>query len=71
MEIIVSNQMYTQWYDMKADFAGNQLRGNIFITLQKEFVQFLVKDNPSYNYSAIDAFTLTLEYTKKSDAPVV
>lgn len=71
MEIIVSNQMYTQWYDMKADFAGNQLRGNIFITLQKEFVQFLVKDNPSYNYSAIDAFTLTLEYTKKNDLPVV
>ncbi|WP_347220172.1 hypothetical protein [Chryseobacterium sp.] len=71
MEIIVSNQMFTEWYDMKADFAGNQLRGEIFITLQKEFVQFLFKANPNYNYSKIDSYTLTLEYTKKNDLPVV
>lgn len=71
MEMIVSNQMFTEWYDMKADFAGNQLRGEIFITLQKEFVQFLFKPNPNYNYSTINSYTLTLEYTKKNDLPVV
>ncbi|MGU3374351.1 hypothetical protein [Chryseobacterium sp. M5A1_1a] len=70
MEVIVSNQMFTEWYDMKADFAGNQLRGEVFISLQKEFVQFLLKNNPNYNYSVIDTFTLTLEYTKKTDSPV-
>jgi len=70
MEMIVSNQMFTEWYDMKADFAGNQLRGEIFITLQKEFIQFLFKANPNYNYSSINSFTLTLEYTKKGDQPV-
>ncbi|BAP29373.1 uncharacterized protein CHSO_0336 [Chryseobacterium sp. StRB126] len=71
MEMIVSNQMFTEWYDMKADFSGNQLRGEAFISLQKEYVQFLLKSNPNYNYSAINSFTLTLEYTKKSDLPVV
>lgn len=70
MEVIVSNQMFTEWYDMKAGFAGNQLRGKAFISLQKEFVQFQLTDNPNYDYSAIDNFTLTLEYTKKGDLPV-
>ncbi|WP_160137172.1 hypothetical protein [Chryseobacterium sp. c4a] len=71
MEMIVSNQMFTEWYDMKADFAGNQLRNEAFISLQKEFVQFQLKSYPNYNYSAINSFTLTLEYTKKNDLPVV
>lgn len=71
MEMIVSNQMFTEWYDIKADFAGNQLRGDAFISLQKEYVQFQLKSNPNYNYSAINSFTLTLEYTKKDDLPVV
>ena len=70
MEVIVSNHMFTEWYDMKAGFAGNQLRGKAFISLQKEFVQFQLTDNPNYDYSAIDNFTLTLEYTKKGDLPV-
>ncbi|REC48843.1 hypothetical protein [Chryseobacterium pennipullorum] len=70
MEMIVSNQMFTEWYDMKADFAGNQIRGEAFISLQKEFVQFQLKNNSNYNYSAIDSFTLTLEYTKKGDQPL-
>ncbi|RXM52153.1 MULTISPECIES: hypothetical protein [unclassified Chryseobacterium] len=71
MEMIVSNLMFTEWYDMKADFSGNQLRGEAFISLQKEYVQFQLKNNPNYNYSAINSFTLTLEYTKKNDLPVV
>ncbi|WP_284462829.1 hypothetical protein [Chryseobacterium sp.] len=70
MEVIVSNQMFTEWYDMKADFSGNQIRGEAFISLQKEFVQFQLKGNPNYNYSAINSFTLTLEYTKKGDQPI-
>lgn len=70
MEMIVSNQMFTEWYDMKADFAGNQLRNEAFISLQKEFVQFQLKSYPNYNYSAINSFTLTLEYTKKGDQPI-
>lgn len=70
IEIIVSNQMFTEWHDLKAVFSGNQWLSKAFITLQKEFIKFEFTDNPDYDYSAIDSFTLTLEFTKNSDLPV-
>ncbi|MCT2408494.1 hypothetical protein NZD88_13165 [Chryseobacterium antibioticum] len=70
MEVIVSNQMFTEWYALDAAFAGNQWRSKAFITLEKTHVQFEIIGAPDNDYSAIDSFTLTLEYTKKGDNPV-
>ncbi|KPH11591.1 hypothetical protein [Chryseobacterium sp. ERMR1:04] len=65
MEVIVSNQMFTEWYAIDAAFAGNQWRSKAFITLEKTHVQFEIIGAPDNDYSTIDSFTLTLEYTKK------
>jgi len=67
MEMIVSNQMFTEWYAMDVAFAGNQWRGQAFITLQPNMVKIEDIKNLGYNYSLIDSFTLTLEYTKTTD----
>lgn len=67
MEIIVSNQMFTEWYAMDIAFAGNQWREQAFITLQPDTVTIVDIKNPGYNFSLIDSFTLTLEYTKTTD----
>ena len=67
VEMIVSNQMFTEWYAMDVAFAGNQWRGQAFITLQPDMVKIEDIKNLGYNYSLIDSFTLTLEYTKTTD----
>ncbi len=70
MEMIVSHQMFTEWYALDAAFAGNQWKSSAFITLQKDLIKFELANAPDNDYSAIDSFTLTLEYTKKGDQPV-
>jgi len=65
MEMIVSNQMFTEWYARDVAFAGNQWRGQTFFTLQLDMIK--IEDVNSINYSQIDSFTLTLEYTKTTD----
>ncbi|MNU12445.1 hypothetical protein D3C71_04690 [compost metagenome] len=67
IENIVSNQMFTEWYAMDVAFAGNQYRGKAFITLLPEMVQIEYISGSDYDYSLINSFTLTLEYTKKTD----
>lgn len=67
MKTIVSNQMFTEWYAMDIAFAGNQWRGQAFITLQPDMVKIEDVKNPGYDYSLINSFTLTLEYTKTTD----
>lgn len=64
---IVSNQMFTEWYAMDVAFAGNQYRGKAFITLLPEMVKIEYISGNDYDYSLINSFTLTLEYTKKTD----
>jgi hypothetical protein len=71
MEIIVSQQMFTQSSVLNAAFAGNQWRSKIAITLEKNLVKFEMLNTPDYDYSQIDSFMLTLEYTKKNDSPVL
>ncbi|NIF05622.1 hypothetical protein F3J23_09215 [Chryseobacterium sp. Tr-659] len=70
VEVIVSNQMFTEWYAMDVAFAGNQWMTKAFITLENRKVRFELKGVTDYDYSLINSFTLTLEYTKKSDGPV-
>lgn len=70
MEVIVSNQMFTEWYNLDAAFSGNQFKGIAFISLDTILATIEIKDSPDYNYSNIESFTLTIEYTKKSDVPV-
>jgi hypothetical protein len=70
LEMITSNQMFTQWDALDAAFSGNQWNTKAFITLENKAVRFHVIDENRYDYSQIDSFTLTLEYTKKSDNPV-
>jgi hypothetical protein len=67
VEMIVSNQMFTEWYAIDVAFAGNQWRGQAFITLQPKMAKIEDIKNLGYNYSLIDSFTLTLEYTKTTD----
>jgi len=62
---IVSNQMFTEWYSMDVAFAGNQYRDKAFITLLPKMVQIEYMSGSDYDYSLINSFTLTLEYTKK------
>lgn len=70
MEVIVSNQTFTEWYNLDAAFSGNQFRGIAFISVDTILATLEIKDNPDYNHSNIESFTLTIEYTKKSDKPV-
>lgn len=71
LEMIVSNQMFTESSSLSASFAGNQWRSKIFITLEKSLVKFEMADASDYDFSQIDSFMLTIEYTKKNDSPVV
>jgi hypothetical protein len=66
VETIVSNQMFTEWYHMDVAFAGNQYRSKAFITLQPEMAKIEYVPNIDYDYSMINSFTLTLEYTKRT-----
>lgn len=65
IESIVSNQMFTEWSDLGVAFAGNQWRTKAFITVEREMVRIEFPGNSDYDYSVINSFTLTLEYTKK------
>ncbi|MFP3591825.1 hypothetical protein [Chryseobacterium sp. SIMBA_038] len=65
IEVIVSNQMFTEWWARDFAFAGNHWRGVTFITLKSNMVAF--EDVNAIDYSQIDSFTLTLEYTKTTD----
>lgn len=66
IETIISNQMFTEWYAMDVAFAGNQYRGKAFITVQPEMAKIEYVPNIDYDYSMINSFTLTLEYTKRT-----
>lgn len=65
LETIISNEMFTEWDDLKAAFAGNQWRTKAYITIERERAIIELLNVPDYNYSLINSFTLTLEYTKK------
>lgn len=67
IEMIVSNQMFTEWSAMDIAFAGNQWNAETFITIQPKVVKIQSIKIPNYDYSLIDTFTLTLEYTKTID----
>ncbi|WP_027380502.1 hypothetical protein [Chryseobacterium daeguense] len=67
VEMIVSNQMFTEWYAMDIAFAGNQWNAEAFITIQPKSVKIQSIKMPDYDYSLIDSFTLTLEYTKTTN----
>lgn len=67
LDIIVSNKMFTEWDSMGTAFAGNQWEGQFFITIQPHKVKMTNIKNQDYNYSDITSFTLTLDYTKKTD----
>ncbi len=70
LEVIVSNQMFTESSSLNASFAGNQWRSKVFITLEKGLAKFEMADASDYDFSQIDSFVLTLEYTKKNDRPL-
>lgn len=65
IEVITSNQMFTEWKAMDASFAGNQWKAETFITLQPNMVKIQSIKMSNYDYSLINSFALTLEYTKK------
>lgn len=65
METIISNEMFTEWQAIDAAFAGNQWRTKAYITIERRMAKIELVDDPNYDYSAINSFTLTLEYTKK------
>lgn len=65
LETIISNEMFTEWDDLKAAFAGNQWRTKAYITIERERAIIELLNVTDYNYSLINSFTLTLEYTKK------
>ncbi|WP_449399876.1 hypothetical protein [Chryseobacterium wanjuense] len=68
MEVIVSNQMFTDWQEaMGTAFAGNQWKAETFITLALNSVKIHSIKFPDYDFSLLDSFTLTLEYTKTTD----
>ncbi|MEI7488645.1 MAG: hypothetical protein WCJ72_14795 [Chryseobacterium sp.] len=67
IEVIVANQMFTEWWAMDIAFAGNQWKTEAFISLQTDMVKIQLIKSPDYNYSLVNSFTLTLEYTKKLD----
>ncbi|MDR6463946.1 hypothetical protein [Chryseobacterium sediminis] len=65
LETIISNEMFTEWYDLKTAFAGNRWRTKAYITIEREMAIIELLNVPDYDYSRINSFTLTLEYTKK------
>ncbi|MCW3160522.1 hypothetical protein [Chryseobacterium oryctis] len=65
LETIISNEMFTEWYALDTAFAGNQWRTKIYITVEREKATIELLGEPDYDYSIINSFTLTLEYTKK------
>lgn len=65
LETIISNEMFTEWYALDTAFAGNQWRSKIYITVERDKATIEFLDQPDYDYSVINSFTLTLEYTKK------
>lgn len=65
IETIISNEMFTEWYAIDAAFAGNQWRTKAYITIERKVAIIELMGVPDYDYSVIDSFTLTLEYTKK------
>lgn len=67
IEVITSNQMFTEWKAMDASFAGNQWKAETFITLQPNMVKIQSIKMSNYDYSLINSFALTLEYTKTTD----
>ncbi|MBL1221852.1 hypothetical protein JET18_13450 [Chryseobacterium sp. L7] len=67
IETIVSNEMFTEWWAFDTAFAGNQWRTQIFITVEPKLIKIEFVKDPDYDYSRINSFTITLEYTKKTD----
>ncbi len=65
LDTIISNEMFTEWYAIDAAFAGNQWRTKAYITIERKLAIIELMGDPDYDYSAINSFTLTLEYTKK------
>ncbi|MDQ0593196.1 hypothetical protein QFZ37_001565 [Chryseobacterium ginsenosidimutans] len=65
IETIISNEMFTEWYVLDTAFAGNQWRTKVYITVERKKATIELLGEPDYDYSAINSFTLTLEYTKK------
>ncbi|MBB6371508.1 hypothetical protein [Chryseobacterium shigense] len=65
LETIISNEMFTEWYALDTAFAGNQWRTKIYITVERDKATIELLGEPDYDYSVINSFTLTLEYTKK------
>lgn len=65
IETIISNEMFTEWQAIDAAFAGNQWRNKACITIERKLATIELIGDPNYDYSAINSFTLTLEYTKK------
>lgn len=65
IETIISNEMFTEWQAIDATFAGNQWRTKAYITIERRMAKIELINDPDYDYSVIDSFTLTLEYTKK------
>ncbi|KMQ66393.1 hypothetical protein ACM46_02325 [Chryseobacterium angstadtii] len=65
IETIVSNEMFTEWRAFDTAFAGNQWRNQIFITVDSRLIKIQLIKEDGYDYSGIDSFSITLEYTKK------
>jgi len=65
IETIISNEMFTEWQAIDASFAGNQWRTKAYITIERRMAKIELLNEPDYDYSVINSFTLTLEYTKK------
>jgi len=65
IDTIISNEMFTEWQAIDTAFAGNQWRNKAFITIERKLATIELMGDPDYDYSAINSFTLTLEYTKK------
>lgn len=65
IETIISNEMFTEWQAIDATFAGNQWRTKAYITIERRMAKIELINEPDYDYSVINSFTLTLEYTKK------
>mgnify|MGYP001062983333 CR=1 FL=1 len=65
IETIISNEMFTDWQAIDASFAGNQWRAKAYITVERRMAKIELVNEPDYDYSVINSFTLTLEYTKQ------
>lgn len=65
LETIIFNEMFTEWSDLKTVFAGNQWRAKVYISIEKDMAKIELMNEPDYDYSTIDSFSLALEYTKK------